>query len=940
MIRKTAIAAGLALTFLVGGSGAAQAVTAAVNTERSARYYESAVTLFDKGDYRGAVIQLKNALQQDGGNLAARLLLGRVHLRLGNGATAENELKAALSAGADPAVTAVPLGRAYMLQGKYKNVLDEIRTGSGRPEIEVEILFLRGQAHLERRDVIQAEQDFLRALKLNPDHVETLLGLARLRLGEGRTDLAEKLVDHALKLAPENPDPHYVKCEIRRQRYEYKAALAQCTRAIELSLGRHIPARISRAAILIDLGRHEEARKDVRYVRRRLPDDPMTAYLHALILRQEGNKEAMNQALRDAARVMDAMPPEAAMNDPAVMLMRGTIYYARQQFDDAYPYLAHYIELRPQHVGARKMVGAILLRRNDAAAAVRVLEPALPRSPDDVELLALLGDAYMRSQDFNRANDVFAKAAALTPDVRSLRVHLAMSRLALGEDRKATDDLRAIVSTGGGGYAGVLLGMIQLRKGDNAGALETAASLAKTDPSNPFPHNLAGIAYLRQGQYETARENFQHALTVAPRYFPASFNLAALDIREHKLAAAKSRLELILHHQPEETRAMDELAKIAEQEGDTAKAIQWLDQLHKTDNTLVAPQIRLIELKLRVGETADALLLADELENAQPRNIKVVEIKTRALIAAGQRTRAINSLRQVSYSQYFSAAELAQIAQLQIDLQDFQGAQSTFKTTISRHPDYLPAHSALVSLEAELSGVKSALQMAKALRTAYPTLPIGDMLTGDMLMRAGRPKEAVAAYRAAIAKRDDAALQVRLYNALYKSGAPKKALAGLGAWYAAHPENRTIQRVLAGAYMSAGDTDRAIQAHERIAARDPKDAAVLNNLALLYQRKGDARAVEAARQAYRLAPTQPALLDTYGWVLVQQGELDKGMRFLREAQTRAASSPDVAYHLAYALNRLGRTAEARRELREALKSGTEFKEAAAARALLKSIGGK
>ena len=122
MIGKMAIGAGLAIALALG-AGAAPAATPATNIERSAEFYESALGLFAKADYRGAVIQLRNALQRNDRNLAARLLLGRAHVRLGDGAAAEKQLMAALASGADRATTAVPLGRAYMLQGKYKLLL-------------------------------------------------------------------------------------------------------------------------------------------------------------------------------------------------------------------------------------------------------------------------------------------------------------------------------------------------------------------------------------------------------------------------------------------------------------------------------------------------------------------------------------------------------------------------------------------------------------------------------------------------------------------------------------------------------------------------------------------------------------------------------------------------------------------------------------------------
>jgi len=45
---------------------------------------DRAQALFDRGNLRGAVIELKNALQKDPKDAQARLLLGRLHLESGN----------------------------------------------------------------------------------------------------------------------------------------------------------------------------------------------------------------------------------------------------------------------------------------------------------------------------------------------------------------------------------------------------------------------------------------------------------------------------------------------------------------------------------------------------------------------------------------------------------------------------------------------------------------------------------------------------------------------------------------------------------------------------------------------------------------------------------------------------------------------------------------
>ncbi len=87
-----------------------------------------------------------------------------------------------------------------------------------------------------------------------------------------------------------------------------------------------------------------------------------------------------------------------------------------------------------------------------------------------------------------------------------------------------------------------------------------------------------------------------------------------------------------------------------------------------------------------------------------------------------------------------------------------------------------------------------------------------------------------------------------------------------------------------------------------------------------------------------MANSNAAVLDTIGWVLVRQGQLDRGTSLLRDARLRDSSNPEIRYHLAVALSQSGRDAEARSELNEGLKGGAVFDELEDARKLQKKLG--
>jgi len=106
---------------------------------------------------------------------------------------------------------------------------------------------------------------------------------------------------------------------------------------------------------------------------------------------------------------------------------------------------------------------------------------------------------------------------------------------------------------------------------------------------------------------------------------------------------------------------------------------------------------------------------------------------------------------------------------------------------------------------------------------------------------------------------------------------------------------------------------------------------------LLYQRMNDKRALGTAEQALKLAPDQPPMQDTLGWILLEQGQIPRALELLHSAASKAPKSATLRYHYAVALARSGKKAEAKKELEAAIASGQKIRELEAAKALLKSL---
>ena len=130
----------------------------------------------------------------------------------------------------------------------------------------------------------------------------------------------------------------------------------------------------------------------------------------------------------------------------------------------------------------------------------------------------------------------------------------------------------------------------------------------------------------------------------------------------------------------------------------------------------------------------------------------------------------------------------------------------------------------------------------------------------------------------------------------------------------------------------------ARDSYARAVAADPNDAAMLNNHANLLLELKDPAARAQAERALKLEPNQASYAATLGWILVQEGELANGVRYLRDARLRRPENGEIRLQLAYALARSGRNAEAREELGAALSAPEPLTSTQVATALKKELG--
>jgi Tfp pilus assembly protein PilF len=195
-------------------------------------------------------------------------------------------------------------------------------------------------------------------------------------------------------------------------------------------------------------------------------------------------------------------------------------------------------------------------------------------------------------------------------------------------------------------------------------------------------------------------------------------------------------------------------------------------------------------------------------------------------------------------------------------------------------------------------------------------------VSGDLRMAQRQYDAAVQDYSRAFELQPSAELVLRLSAAQVAAGHPDGD-AVLRRWLEEQPGDANVNLVLGSRDLERDDLAAAADRFEAVVAADVRHAAALNNLAWIYNERGDARALQFAQRAREAAPADPSIADTLGWLYVERGEVARGLVLLEEALQSLPTHPEIRYHRAVALEESGDRARAADEFEILIAGGLE-----------------
>lgn len=891
----------------------------------------SAKEYMAKNDSKAAIIQIKNALQSKPDLPEARVLLGDALLQAGDPAAAEVEFGKALELQHPKDAVLPSLAKALLAQGKFKKLTDEISSANlttPAAKADVQTSLAAAYAALGKHDLSAAALNA--ALAADPEFADALLVQVRQKTAAGELDNATTLIERVLAKAPKSHEAWRAKGDLLLFGKKDQAGALQAYRmAVQLKPD-FVLGHASVMTILLAQADPTEAAKELEQMKKVAPNNPQTRYFEAQVAFAKKDYKRARELAQQLLKV--------APDNPRALQLAGTVEFQMNSPVQAESYLSKAVQAAPDLAVARRLLILTYLRTGQPAKALAALPADLSREERDGEMLSAAGQVYLQTGDVKKAEEYFSKASKIDPKDAKKRTSLALAHMRKGEVDSAFGELQDIAASDKGTTADLALVSAHLRRKEYDKALKAIDALEKKQPNDPLAANLRGMTQIAKQDRAAARTSFEQALSINPTYFPAVSNLAALDTADKKPEDARKRFENLLAKDPKNVQALVALADLRAKAGATKEELaELIGKAVVANPTEAAPRLMLVELHLRNKEFKQALSAAQNAVAALPDNPEVLDALGRVQQASGDFNQALASYNKLAGLQPQTPLPYLRMAAVNLAEKKPDAAIQSLRKALEFRPDLLDAQRGLVALYLQGKKVDDAVAIARTVQKQRPKDAVGFLLEGDIASSQKKWDAAAGIYRTALVQVQAPELAVNMHAALLAGGKAAESEKFAASWLKEHPKDPVFRLYLADGALARQDLAAAEKQYLAVLQLQANNAMALNNLAWITAQMKKDGALAYAERANRLAPNQPAFMDTMAMVLAEKKDFANAVDWQNKAIKLQPENTGLKLNLAKIHIKAGNKEPAKKELNELAALGEKFSGQAEVARLLKSL---
>ncbi|SDM30459.1 Tetratricopeptide repeat-containing protein [Catalinimonas alkaloidigena] len=235
---------------------------------------------------------------------------------------------------------------------------------------------------------------------------------------------------------------------------------------------------------------------------------------------------------------------------------RADLYRQKGQDDQALTDLQSAVRLDSNEARYHLALAQQYRTQADIRKGMRAARKAESLGMEAPELYFTLGEMYLIVREYQQALDALNQGLRLSPFSPQGYYYKGLVYAESGDTALAISSLQTALEQDVA-YAEAYnsISKLLLAREQYRDALLYLNAGTRFTPDDPFLYYNKGVAYKATDQLDSARQNYERALSIDSTLHLAWYNLGAMDLNDRNYAEAASKFEKVVNLQPEEARA-------------------------------------------------------------------------------------------------------------------------------------------------------------------------------------------------------------------------------------------------------------------------------------------------------------------------------------------------------------------------------------------------
>jgi len=472
----------------------------------------------------------------------------------------------------------------------------------------------------------------------NIDEPEVNYYLALAAFLQQQYDQAEEYLQKILKISSSHGPTLLLSGTVSFEKKDYEKAAYYLSKYVFYD-PENTKARKLLGRAYLSLGQNEDARREFKFSLDENKDDPELIALIGLSEISVGQMQAGISELEKALQM-------AGDNDP-LKLQLAKAYIADGETDKAIKLLDEILLTHEDKLQIKKIKVLAYLRGNNSALAMFTAQQMLTESPEDPDVLFLLGTVQLVENDIDSAHGYFERALKVNPEHIGSQMNLARIEEKRGEfDSAKKHYLSVLDKQPDNAVVMNSLARISIQQNDIEGQVEWLERVRQTDSKELYARIALLDIYLKKENFAESEKlisELEQAHADNPAFWTAKGRLL---IAQKRHSQAEAVITGYIRARPDSDVGYYLQAKNQRALGDKKAALASSRKAYSLKPDALRNVVLLAETELSAGNHDRVIQLAAEIIKAAPDSAIGYVLKGDSLLATADQEQALASFNK------------------------------------------------------------------------------------------------------------------------------------------------------------------------------------------------------------------------------------------------------------------------------------------------------